>query len=85
MAKQHDPLMFLLALRHIEATSRTVRAAYERLESALSSAPPKGQRTVILDWIEAELMSLHLSGNSDNTTADLLLRSAVEFAKAARG
>ena len=83
MAKHSDQLMFMLTLRQIQAPSKIAQDAYERLEHALSAAPMKSARTVILDWLEAELMSLHEAGSDEYSTATALLKDAVEFIKAA--
>ena len=83
MAKHSDQLMFMLTLRQIQAPSKVVHDAYKRLENALSAAPMKSARTVILDWLEAELMSLHEAGSDEHNTATVLLKDAVEFVKVA--
>ena len=83
MAKHPDRLMFMLTLKQIQAPSRNAQDAYERLEHALFAAPLRSPRTIILDWLEAELMSLHEAGSDEHNTAMVLLKDAVEFVKVA--
>jgi hypothetical protein len=85
MSKQPDRLMFMLMRRQIEAPSKSVQIAYKRPEKALSAAPTTSLRSVILDWLEAEVMSLHQVGQDEANTAMLLLRDAVGLARAAQG
>ncbi|WP_156362736.1 hypothetical protein [Rubellimicrobium mesophilum] len=78
----HEKLLYFLMLRQIEAESDLVRAAYERLSDAASGAEGWDLRTVILDWLEAELRHLRTEASDTKAVAAELLRASVALANA---
>jgi hypothetical protein len=78
----HEKLSYFLMLRQMEAESDLVRAAYQRLADAASGAAGWDLRTVILDWLEAELRLLQMHREDTKATASELLRAAVTLANA---
>lgn len=85
MTKPPERLMYMLALRQMETGSDLAREAYGRLELAVANATKIHPRTVILDWLEAELARLPELGEDKEGLASLLLRDAVAFGNAVRG
>ncbi|TNC69867.1 hypothetical protein [Rubellimicrobium roseum] len=85
MTKPPERLMYMLALRQMEARSDVAREAYGRLEASVAAATKVHPRTVILDWLEAELARLPEAGEEREGWASLLLREAVAFGNAVRG
>jgi hypothetical protein len=59
-----------------------MRDAYERLAGAASVSTGWDVRTVILDWLEAEMRSLSRLDNVDDTLGPRLMTAAVSLAKA---
>jgi hypothetical protein len=78
----HEKLSYFLMLRQMEAESDLVRSAYQRLADAASGAAGWDLRTVILDWLEAELRLLQARQEDTKATASELLRAAVTLANA---
>lgn len=78
----HEKLRYFLMLRQIEAKSDLLRAAYQRLADAASGATGWDLRTVILDWLEAELRILGAEREDTNAEASELLRAAVTLGNA---
>ena len=69
--------MYLLMLRQIEEQSRLARAALARLEESVAVATKTDPHTLILDWLQEELMGLHKNGSDPEDTGARLLRQAV--------
>lgn len=75
----------MLMLRQIEAQSSALRAAYRRLEKAVSSEITGSPDTLILDWLEAELKILRRQGAETCETGLTLLSQAVTLCGALKG
>ncbi|TNC48458.1 hypothetical protein FHG66_13985 [Rubellimicrobium rubrum] len=78
MTAQRDRLLYMLMLRQLETSSRELRAACSRLEESLEAASDRAPQTVILDWLQSELMALHHAGDDTDVGAQLL-NAAVSF------
>lgn len=78
----HEKLSYFLMLRQIEADSELLRAAYERLSDAATAAAGWDLRTVVLDWLEAELRVLRNGPEDTKPVASELLRAAVALGNA---
>ncbi len=77
-----EKLLYLIVLRQFETPCQAMRDAYERLASAASVSTGWDVRTVILDWLEAEMRSLSKLDNVDDTLGPRLMTAAVSLAKA---
>ena len=78
----HEKLSYFLMLRQLEAESDLLRSAYERLAEAAAAAAGWDLRTVVLDWLEAELRNLRSSQEDTKPVASELLRAAVALGNA---
>ena len=78
----HEKLSYFLMLRQMEADSDLVRAAYQRLADAAVEAEGWDLRTLILDWLEAELRTLRSEPEDTKAVSSELLRAAVALGNA---
>ncbi len=74
--------MYVLSLRQLEGPPDLLGAAYDRLAAAASAAVGQNLRTVILDWLEAELKILQQAGEAAGTSGTQLMRAAVSLSNA---
>ena len=79
---QLEKLSYFLMLRQFEAQSEVLQSAYQRLADAASDAAGWDLRTVILDWLEAELRLLQGAGEDTGATASELMKAAVTLSNA---
>ena len=77
-----EKLWYFAMLRQMEAESDTVRDAYKRLAATTLDASCQDTRTVILDWLEAELRILRKRGQDQGANASQLMKAAVNLANA---
>jgi len=77
-----DKLQYFLMLRQFETQSGVIRAAYQRLADQASDSAGWNIRTVILDWLEAELRDLRKLPGDTKTVASELMRAAVALSNA---
>lgn len=77
-----EKLQYFLMLRQFETQSDLMRAAYQRLSDAASDAAGWNVRTVILDWLEAELRTLRNSPEDTKAVASELMKAAVSLSNA---
>lgn len=84
-AAQRERLLYTLMLRQIETQSSVLRAAYGRLERAISDARDASPDTLILDWLEAELTRLRRQGSSADEAGAHLLNQAVALCRTLNG
>ena len=80
--RQRERLQYMLMLRQIEAQSSRLRAAYGRLEAAVTAAANVSPDTLILDWLEAELTSLNHRGGDADAVGPNLMKQAVALCAA---
>ena len=73
---QREKLLYFLTLRQMETSCDALSSAYERLAAAIGAASGWDLRTVILDWLEAELKSLTHTGEGA-TSGTQLMKAAV--------
>jgi len=74
---QREKLLYFLTLRQMETSCEALRSAYERLGGAISAASGWDLRTVILDWLEAELRGLSHSEEGASSSGPQLMKAAV--------
>ena len=79
-----EKLWYFATLRQMEAKSEAVRDAYGRLASITLDAAGWDTQTVILDWLEGELVALRKRGQDRGPEASELMRAAVSLASALR-
>ena len=77
-----EKLWYFAMLRQMEAESDTVRDAYKRLAATTLDASCGDTRTVVLDWLEAELRILRKKGQDQGANASQLMKAAVNLANA---
>jgi len=78
-----EKLHYFLTLRQMETSCEVLRSAYERLGEAIAVATGWDLRTVILDWLEAELRSLP-SSEEGATSGPQLMKAAVAMSHVLR-
>ena len=78
MTSQRNRLLYMLMLRQLETSSQELRAACSRLEESIEAASDQAPQTLILDWLQTELMALHHAGEETDIGAQLL-EAAVAF------
>ena len=81
-SSQREKLLYFVLLRQMEAPSASVRDAYQRLADAASHAAGWDLRTVILDWLEAELRSPRTSEDDAGLHGVHLMKAAVALSNA---
>ena len=64
-------------LQQVVEQSRQVRAALARIEDSVDAAMGTDPHTVILDWLEAEMMAYNGNGSEIEDMRSRLLRQAV--------
>jgi hypothetical protein len=74
----------MLMLRQLQATSDQLRTACARLEASIEATPNLAPQTVILDWLQAELVMLHQTGDEEDTGSQLL-KEALALSNALKG
>ena len=74
-----EKLWYFVMLRQMEAESETIRDAYKRLAATTLDACGWDTRTVILDWLEAELRALSKKGQSRGAESSQLMKAAVNL------
>ena len=79
---EREKLLYFVMLRQLETSSELVRAAYGRLADATSAATGWDPRTVMLDWLEAELKALRQIGEAAGDSGSQLMRATVAFSNA---
>ena len=79
---QQEKLWYFAMLRQMEADAEVLREAYKRLAATTLDASSWNTRTIILDWLEAELRTLRKKGQDRSTEASQLMRAAVNLANA---
>ena len=92
MRRQADPrdtteretLICFALLRQMETPCQALRDAYQRLIEAASGAKAADMRTVILDWLEAELGLTRAAGAEAGRRGAQLMKGAVALSKALR-
>ena len=77
-----EKLWYFAMLRQMEAQSEATRDAYKRLAAITLDASGWDARTVILDWLEAELRILRKKGQDQGADASQLMKAAVNLANA---
>jgi Arc/MetJ-type ribon-helix-helix transcriptional regulator len=77
-----EKLQYFLMLRQFETQSEVIRAAYQRLADTASASTGWNVRTVILDWLEAELRVLRRSPEDTKPVASELMKAAVSLSNA---
>ena len=81
-SSQREKLLYFVMLRQVETTCPVVQAAYQRLADAASAAAGWDLRTVILDWLEAELRSARKPGDTAGSSGPELMKAAVALSNA---
>ena len=79
---QQEKLWYFAMLRQMDAPSDATRDAYKRLSAVTLDASGWDTRTVILDWLEAELRTLRKKGQGQGADASQLMKAAVNLANA---
>ena len=77
-----DKLHYFLMLRQFETQSEAMRTAFQRLSDAASTSDGWSVRTVILDWLEAELRVLRSSPEDTKALASEMMKAAVSLSNA---
>lgn len=77
-----EKLLYVIMLRQFETPCQTMRDAYERLANSASVSGGWDLRTVIMDWLEAEIRCLGEPDRNDDTLGPRLMTAAVSLAKA---
>lgn len=77
-----EKLWYFVMLRQMETEAETTRAAYQRLATAALDGTSRTAQTVILDWLEDELLLLHETGRAPGPAASQLVAAAVSLANA---
>lgn len=79
---ERETLICWALLRQMEAPCQVLQGAYGRLVEAASGAGGLSMRTVILDWLEAELASARALDTETGRRCTQLMRAAVALAHA---
>jgi DNA-binding SARP family transcriptional activator len=79
-----EKLWYFTTLRQMNAPSDALRDAYKRLAATSLDASGWDPQTVILDWLEAEIRTLHKKGQGQSAEASQLMAAAVTLANALR-
>lgn len=79
-----EKLWYFTTLRQMDAQSATLGDAYKRLAASTLDASGWEPRTVILEWLEAELRILRKSGQDHSAEASELMTAAVTLVNALR-
>jgi hypothetical protein len=79
---QQEKLWYFAMLRQMDAPTDTTRDAFKRLSAVTLDASGWDARTVILDWLEAELRTLRKKGQGESADASQLMKAAVNLANA---
>jgi len=79
-----EKLQYFLMLRQFETRSDVIRAAYQRLADGASDSAGWNVRTVILDWLEAELRELRKMPDDTTAVSSELMKAAVSLSNALR-
>ena len=79
---EREKLLYFVMLRQMEAPSQAIRDAYQRLADAASVAGGWDSRTVMLDWLEAELRLIRASGDEAGDRGPQLMKATVALSNA---
>jgi hypothetical protein len=79
---QREKLLYFVLLRQVETPSKDLRDAYQRLANTASEAVGWDLRTVILDWLEAEMKALRERGEDVGGQGIQLMKAAVALSNA---
>lgn len=79
---EREKLLYFVMLRQLETSSEILRAAYGRLADATAAATGWNPRTVMLDWLEAELKVLQQMGDAAGDSGSQLMKATVVFSNA---
>ena len=81
---QREKLLYFVMLRQMEASGEAQRQAYQRLADAASVSSGWDPRTVILDWLEAELRLIRQLGDEAGERGPQLMKATVALSNALR-
>jgi hypothetical protein len=77
-----EKLEYFLMFRQFETQSDLIRGAYQRVADTALVSEGWNMRTVILDWLEAELRTLRDSPDDTKAVASELMKAAVSLSNA---
>ncbi len=77
-----EKLLSFVLLRQVETPSPNLRGAYQRLADTALGSAGWNLRTVILDWLEAEMRSLRERGDDVGGQGIQLMKAAVALSNA---
>lgn len=79
---QREKVVYFAMLRQMETPCQAMRDAFQRLADAASVSTSWNAKTLILDWLEAELKTLRQTGQDDAGRGRQFMKAALAISNA---